>query len=145
MHRGGREAIARDGRELTCVETIGEPLQRVPRGDLRLPAFVHETADTRVQGLPRLRAFGLEPIEAGVIDRLERQAVLKPLLRRRFELGGSPKSVLTLSIRPKALEANRTWRRARRLSQAAWARTDTLGRLPSSSPPGSVTHSPSTI
>jgi hypothetical protein len=95
MQRRGREAIALARRQLPpfdelstwCasetmrLEADGETLKRVTGGDLRLPALVRVAADARVLNPPGLRAFGLQMIQASVIDGLEGQALLKPLDR----------------------------------------------------------------
>jgi hypothetical protein len=91
VERRGLEAVAHSGREwlpleslveracgTTCVETNRETLQRVTRGDLRLPPLVDVTAGAGVLGVTSLRTFGFEPAEADSIDRLERQGLLKP-------------------------------------------------------------------
>ena len=84
MERSGFEAVAHSRRELSracravCVETNRETLQRVTRGDLRLPPLVDVAADAGVLGLTSLRTFDFEPAEANSIDRLERQGILKP-------------------------------------------------------------------
>ena len=91
MERSGLEAVAHSRRELSpfeslrwcacgtaCVETNRKTLQRVTRGDLRLPPLVDVAADAGVLRLTSFRTFNFEPAETGSIDRLERQGILKP-------------------------------------------------------------------
>jgi hypothetical protein len=118
MERSRREAVAQNRRQLppfklsawracrtTRVEAGGETLKRVPRGDLRLPPFVHVTADARLLNPPRLRAFGLQMIQTSVIDGLKRQAILKPLDGRSVELAGGLERPFSLELDAVAVEA----------------------------------------
>ena len=77
MHRGRLKTLADNRRQLPGAEARCQTLQRVPRGDLRLPAFVLVATDASAGCLPHFHTFGFEPIEADVIDGLEGQAVLK--------------------------------------------------------------------
>jgi hypothetical protein len=66
-----------------------------------------------VLDLPSLCTLGLQPVETGPIDGLERQSVLKALVRRGVELAGGQKRPLPFKLGPVALEAERPWLAAR--------------------------------
>jgi len=79
-------ACVDDGIDRPSAQTGGDALERVTRGDLRLPPSVRETADADASLPPNRDAFGFQPFEARDIDWFKRQAVLKSGFARSLEL-----------------------------------------------------------
>ena len=100
------------GFQMPLREAGGDPLQRVPRGDLRLAAAIREPAElVREHRGARGRALGLEHLEPRAVDRLERQRRLKALGRRRVQLPGGFQRALALDFGAVALETQGSARR----------------------------------
>ena len=142
------------GASCRAFEAGGDLLQRVARRDLRVAPLVHVLADALDRRCARTGPLDLEHLEPRAVDRLERQLRLEARVGTRCP-----------APRPPAARARDRGRRgstgstgggtgwkaglatepdASRLSASRQAGHSAFGRLPSSSPPGNVIHSPST-
>jgi len=108
-------------------QSTSDALQRVPRGDLRLPPLVDVQPDPNTRLSPYGGTFSLELLQTRKIDRLEGQPVLESRFADRFEFAGRFDSLFTFPVGPKALEADGArWRSGRfpdaaRAAQGFWA------------------------
>jgi hypothetical protein len=72
----GFRQLQLSGVQAARLEAGAEALQRMPRGNLRVPAPIGEPGCFDAY-LARVQAFGLEACEPRPVDGLERQATLK--------------------------------------------------------------------
>ena len=97
------------GRQLTRLEAGRDRLQRMARGDLRLPPSVGELTDAPGSP-PRAPAArsAFSSVEPRLVDRLERQLRLKSRLGRRVELAGRLERPRAGEVGPVAVETQQT-------------------------------------
>jgi hypothetical protein len=91
-------------RQLPSSETIGERLERVSGGYLRVPPLVDVRPDALNGRDPCIAARGFEAVEASAIDGLERKLVLKTSLGAGIELARRQDRALAIQVRAIALE-----------------------------------------
>src|SRR4051794_21160003 len=94
---------------LMHLQRLRDPLQRVPRGDLRLAASIDIAAGTGVRHRARRRPLAAQAFEPRAVHRLERQRALEASVAGRVDLPGGLERALTREIRAVALEAERLW------------------------------------
>src|SRR5439155_19157903 len=92
-------------RELICLQTGGQLLQRVARGDLRLAPPVHVPAAAQRRDGARGGPFHLQQLEPPSVDRLERQLRLEARVGRRVQVDGRLERALAIEVETEALEA----------------------------------------
>src|SRR5262245_48605028 len=105
MHLRHQRPIPFGFGDLATAQAGGNLPQRVPRGDLRATAPVHESLRSRLHRHTRSGAIGANGFETRTIDRLERQAELEARLRRGVEITGCLERALTFELGAIALEA----------------------------------------
>ena len=106
------------------LQTDRNLLQGVPRGNLRVAALVHELPCSESRARTRCGALHPKPVEPRLIDRLERQDMLEPRIRRRVELAGRLERAVPIEAGTIALEAEGAApsfeQRGQRLLPACW-------------------------
>ena len=85
----------------------GNPVERVTRGDLRLPAPVDKRSGAALQRGARSRAFRAQVLEACAIDRLEWKRILKTRLGRGVETARRLQRPLARLVDAVALKTDR--------------------------------------
>jgi len=95
-------------RQLPSSQTIGERLERVSGGYLRVPPLVDVRPDALHGRDPCIAARGFEAVEARAIDGLERKLVLKTSLGAGIELARRQDRALAIQVRAVALETQRS-------------------------------------
>jgi hypothetical protein len=125
MNRRVHRPISRSRGRLALPEAGGNRLQGVARGNLRLMPACHERP---ARDCPRAYdgAFRFQRRQARVVDWVERQGELEPLLGRRVELAGRFQRFLAFQVLAVALEAQRLSDRPVRAIQRA-TRTQPAG------------------
>ena len=109
--RGERVAVLRRGqRTAGCIAPFqagGDPLELVARGDLCPAQPVDELPGAGLKRGSNHSAIGPQPLEARMVDRLERKRGLKALLGGSVELAGRFERPVAIELGAVALETER--------------------------------------
>src|SRR5581483_4338815 len=113
VNRVGLRDLRRPGRLLVPAraQPFGDPVERVARRDLCLPPPIDESPGAGIFDRARRRPLSAQPIEASLVDALERQRALEACLACRVDLRGSLDGALAIELRAVTLETQ--WFRRR--------------------------------